>query len=450
MPFATFALTYGSFEDLLETARLVKRIIDVLRGGGCTAEREKTISILKSICDDMAKLSAIAALDSSTPEGLYFTDRLSSEVALCRSLMAQFYSQIHPSSSVLGRLWFAVSEERELSSWRAQISERRQALHLILSAFISVPSGEVGEQLHQIGSQVQDIAPRIKGVEEQVQEVEAGVRNVGILGVIVSGYLATQSSRMGSEIRQVGTDIHQILQRISPHGILHPVFFVLDPLGRAITIQFAPCDGFNDLDRILKAHLHQRPQAGSRYVERGDYTIVTPDGTIILPWDFARNLGPGAQFNMSIVKFKRIRAELEPTPRICPYCNHRNSDGEEGGWILCSNLKCGRKCRMSLEAVVPEIESVFESPETAEEDRAKLLRLIQIIYLNVRSTAVNIDQFDKTFPPDTRVFYWNSGGQAVYGTVEASEKINGQKILTVRPDRGDLIRLPALSVNRVG
>ncbi|KAJ7433212.1 hypothetical protein FB451DRAFT_1314614 [Mycena latifolia] len=446
MPLATFALTYGSFGDLLETARLAKRIIDVLRGGGCTAERERTISILKSICDDMAKLSAIAALDSSSPEGLYFADRLSSEVALCRSLMAQFYSQINPSASVLGRLWFAVSEERELTSWRAQISERRQALHLILSAFISVRSGEVGEQLHQIGSQVQDIAPRIKGVEEQVQEVGAGVRNVGLLGVIVSGYLATQISRMGSEIRQVGTDIHQILQRISPHGILDPVFFVLDPLGRAITIQLAHCDSFNDLDRILKAHLHQRPHAGSRYVERGDYAIVTPDGAVILPSEFARNLRPGAQFDMSIVK--RIRAELEPTPRICPYCNHSNSGGEEGGWILCSNPKCGRTCRMSLEAVAPDIETVFESPETAEEDRAELFRLIQIIYLNARSTAVNVDQFDKTFPPDTRVFYWNGGGP--YGTVEASEKINGHKILTIRSDLGDIIRLPALSVNRVG
>ncbi|KAJ7438821.1 hypothetical protein B0H11DRAFT_2293676, partial [Mycena galericulata] len=81
MPIVAAALTYGSFGDVLETARLAKRIIDVLRRGGGSERRQALISTLRGLCDDMAKLASVVGADMSSPEGLYLASRLSSEVS---------------------------------------------------------------------------------------------------------------------------------------------------------------------------------------------------------------------------------------------------------------------------------------------------------------------------------------------------------------------------------
>lgn len=86
-----------------------------------------------------------------------------------------------------------------------------------------------------------------------------------------------------------------------------------------------------DLDRILKAHLHDRPQAGSRYVERGDYSVVSTDGIVLRPFELAGRLRAGIQLEISIIKRRRHR--LEPTPQKCPHCDHTNENSQENGWI---------------------------------------------------------------------------------------------------------------------
>jgi hypothetical protein len=125
------ALTYGSFGDIMETARLSKRVIDVLRSGQGSLKRQKVISDLKVMHDDVVALSTAFAVDS--PARLqYFADRLATELALCRSLMERFYAKIKPSSSVITMIWLALSEEQELKAWRTDIAERRQVLHLLV------------------------------------------------------------------------------------------------------------------------------------------------------------------------------------------------------------------------------------------------------------------------------------------------------------------------------
>jgi hypothetical protein len=70
----------------METARLSKRVIDVLRSGQGSLKRQKVISDLKAMHDDVVALSIAFAVDS--PARLqYFADRLATELALCRSLM---------------------------------------------------------------------------------------------------------------------------------------------------------------------------------------------------------------------------------------------------------------------------------------------------------------------------------------------------------------------------
>jgi hypothetical protein len=126
------ALTYGSFGDIMETARLAKRVIDVLRSGGGSLKRQKVISDLKAMHDDVVVLSTAFDVDSQA-RLQYFADRLATELALCRSLMERFYAKIKPSSSVITKIWMVVSEEQELKAWRTDIAERRQVLHLLLA-----------------------------------------------------------------------------------------------------------------------------------------------------------------------------------------------------------------------------------------------------------------------------------------------------------------------------
>ena len=163
---------------------------------------------------------------------------------------------------------------------------------------------------------------------------------------LITNFLSVEVSRMRSEIRQVGTNIHnvqQALEKTSPHDISEPVFFIRDPLGRPITIQLSFCDGFQvcsaylcrpglmswqDLDRLLRAYLFNRPDAGSRYVERGDYSIVSTDGFIIPRWMLRWELRAGIVFDMSIIQRRRM-----PPTQDCPHCDHINEDGIEGTWV---------------------------------------------------------------------------------------------------------------------
>ncbi|KAJ7133569.1 hypothetical protein C8R44DRAFT_730701 [Mycena epipterygia] len=403
MPLVALAFTYGSVGDVLETARLAKRIIDVLRSAsGGSPQRHRMISTLKDICDDVSTLTTLAVdVDLSSPGVRYFVNRLSVELGLCRALMDRCYAKIN-APGIIGRVWMVLSEEKELTSWRAQISERRRALHLLLGALNSLHSRELGEELRRVasrvdtvGAQVENIVAEVRNVgtltefaylhsrefgeelgrvatrvdtvgaqienvvaevcnvstltnlhsrefgEElgrvasrvdtdgaQVENVGAEVRNVGNLPEIISTFLSAQVSHMRSEIRQVGTDVEQILHRVSPYDLQDSVFFVMDPLGRVITIQLAHCNGFWDLDRIIQAHLYNCPEAGSIYVKRGDYKIVSSEGFSIDFFNFPEKLGAGMQFEMCIVK-----RMLLPSEHRCPHCNNRTSpDAIKGKW----------------------------------------------------------------------------------------------------------------------
>ncbi|KAJ7230101.1 hypothetical protein GGX14DRAFT_409971 [Mycena pura] len=373
------SLAYGSFGDILESARLAKRIIDVLRSAGSSSsKRQQIISTLEGMHDDMSTLST---LDFHSSLEVQYLDRLATEVALCRSLMDRFYARINQSNSVLGRVLMALSEETELASWKTQISERRRALHRLLHLLNSECLAAIGDQLGLVGSQMQYVGSRVDSVEAQVQNVGVEVRSVGL---IVTNYLSDEVSHMRSQILEFGTDVERMIARMSLHDVLDSVFFVMDPLGRPITIQLSHCDNFSDLDRILKAFLHNRPQAGGRYVERGDYSIVSPEGRNVLPVHFAAELRAGIQFDMSIVKRSIITQSIElqkPTAQKCPYCQYTNPDAAEGSWINCSNSRCERKYQISSGEVLKTEE--INSPQIVngqQEDQTELFRLVQFVY----------------------------------------------------------------------
>ncbi|KAF7334071.1 hypothetical protein MVEN_02312700 [Mycena venus] len=341
------ALTFGSFGDILDAVKIAKRTIDMLRKGVESHERHRLISTLNGLCEDMATLTVIE-------EGR-FTIRLRAEIDLCRLLMEQFYAKIKSYEGPLRWIWGIASEEKELTAWRAQISERRAALYHVLGSLITMQLHDVGERLGGLGSQVQYIGSRVDIVQGQLQNVG----NIGTLGFLISTFLSAEVSSIRSEIRQIGSDVRQI-PKLSPHDISDPVFFVMDPLGKPITIQLSRCDSFNALDRILKAYLYGRAAAGSRYVERG------------------------IQFDMSIIKRTSF---WHSTVQNCPHCGNTNTDAVEGSWINCTNLTCGARYQVAKsEASVPAIEGV-SSPKIIDraelvwqEDEAESFRLVQIFY----------------------------------------------------------------------
>ncbi|KAJ6540487.1 hypothetical protein B0H19DRAFT_1077896 [Mycena capillaripes] len=177
-PLVAATLTFGSFGDILEAAKIAKRMIDVLRKREGSRERQKLISTLKAICDDLAWLTVL-------PEGP-FTTRLWDEVVLCRSLLLdQFYAKINSSEGIFGRLWRTVLEETELASWRDQISERREVLRGLFGPLIIIQLRDVGEQMGCVSSHVQYPGSRVENIDARAQNVD---NQVGTLSVFVSSF----------------------------------------------------------------------------------------------------------------------------------------------------------------------------------------------------------------------------------------------------------------------
>ncbi|KAJ7797913.1 hypothetical protein B0H14DRAFT_2618442 [Mycena olivaceomarginata] len=168
------------------------------------------------------------------------------------------------------------------------------------------------KQLGQVKSQVLSVGLQIHNVKAQVQNIGAEVRNfraLTVMSLAASHLMVRRVPSVGTKVQQV----HQLMHKLSPRNLSEPIFFVMDPLGCTITIQVLHCDSFNDLDRILKAHLHDHPQAGSRYVERGDYSVLSTNGIKLQPFELAGRLRAGIQLEISIIKRRRHR--LEPHPR---------------------------------------------------------------------------------------------------------------------------------------
>ncbi|KAJ7184979.1 hypothetical protein C8R46DRAFT_1065671 [Mycena filopes] len=367
----SFALTYGSFGDIVETARLAKCIIDVLRSGQASQERQRVISVLKEMHNDVVALLNDLDWDSPSPHLHHILDRLSTELTSCRLLLEKLFTKTNQSHSIMGRILMAFSQERDLICWRAEISERHNALHLLVGSLNSVLSHENGERLGQVNSQLVSVQSDMQTVRSHVQNIGAEVRNfraLAVLGLAASHLLTQRVSDFGSQLQQA----HQLP---SPRDLSDPVFFVTDPVGQTITIQLAYCNSFTALDRLLKAYLHDRPEAGSQYVERGDYNVVSHNGTIIHPSNFAARLTAEKHLEISIIKRRRDRRK--PRPERCPQCDHINKSARNNTWVHCSTSSCGQKYQVSMKDQAGVIEEIF-SPQIWQENQKECFRLIQI------------------------------------------------------------------------
>ncbi|KAJ7506565.1 hypothetical protein B0H11DRAFT_235296 [Mycena galericulata] len=231
------ALGYGSFGDIVATAQLVVKIMILLRHRRLSSEWTETETGLKSLGNDLAQLTVMPV--EETPFSVHVAGRIQDEISRCHLTMCRFYSKVSSSRGTFQTILFALSEEKLLASFRMRVIEHRMAL-------------------------------------------------ASLVGLVNCGALMNGQDRVDQALTQITAHCEKILavMTVVPRGVLQETFAVLSPVGVAISIPVVLCSSYQDLDRILKAYLHGHREAGSTYVERGDYNIVSPDGDIIRPPQF--------------------------------------------------------------------------------------------------------------------------------------------------------------------
>jgi hypothetical protein len=138
------AFSYGSFGDLIETARLAVKIVRILRDGGkMSRERLALAADLQTLNSDLIILECVASgvpLDPSCSRFLSVLLRIRSEVDLCRAILAQFLENLSVPRGILGNIFLAVVEDNELAKFRGLISVPLNNIHtLILTLNLWVP-----------------------------------------------------------------------------------------------------------------------------------------------------------------------------------------------------------------------------------------------------------------------------------------------------------------------
>ncbi|KAJ6473726.1 hypothetical protein C8R45DRAFT_1217462 [Mycena sanguinolenta] len=187
-----------------------------------------------------------------------------------------------------------------------------------------------------------------------------------------------------------------------PRGIHDHIFWVIDPVGGSIPISLRYCQTYVELDRILKACLAGRPDAGTHYVMRGEYGVVLEDGEFLTPWKFTKKVGAGIRLEMSI--FKRQVQEGVTEHTTCPHCGCPKATKTEHEWYKCENDKCSRNFR--IEPQDDDCEELV-SPALAQQDEAQFrsfLRVhIQLVHL-ANPTAGDVPDSPRARSFTTRIF----------------------------------------------
>ncbi|KAJ7693415.1 hypothetical protein B0H17DRAFT_1330503 [Mycena rosella] len=154
-----FALAYGSFGDLLETAKLAVRVVKLLRDGarGKLSQERLALAVeLQTLNSDLITLDFIASafhLDTSGTRSLVVL-RIRSEVESCRILLTQFLAKLKAPRSFLGTIIGALSEESELAEFRTKMSRPLKAIRTLMAMLNLSMSQGIGMEVERMGSQI--------------------------------------------------------------------------------------------------------------------------------------------------------------------------------------------------------------------------------------------------------------------------------------------------------
>ncbi|KAJ7064273.1 hypothetical protein C8F01DRAFT_1250527 [Mycena amicta] len=302
----TLSLAYGSFGDILATAQLVAKIVLFLRRGGTLSRAQtETETELKALGSDLALLTL------HQPSAPTITVRIQEEVVCCHRVMARFFARISSSQGLVQKIMWALSEEKELAAFRAQVIERRTALGVLIGLMNSCVI------LKYIGPTL------IKG-RGDLAAVRNRVDEVGGHGHALIRDVHEHVNGLAQQLAAYQAQIVALVAHV-PHGVSEDTFTVLSQTGVPIPISLAYCTSYEVLDGILKTYMRGRTEAGGDYVERGDYNIAWPDGEEIESAQLMDTVKAGIRLEMGIIQ-RNHEAFLGKVQ--CPQC------GGDGGTVI--------------------------------------------------------------------------------------------------------------------
>ncbi|KAJ7888921.1 hypothetical protein B0H14DRAFT_2692724 [Mycena olivaceomarginata] len=221
----------------------------------------------------------------------------------------------------------------------------------------------------EVGGQVN---PGIGRIGEGLATIRDGIIEVG-----------GQIGRfMDDLLRRLGTQLMANIRRV-PRGVSDDLFYVIDPVGGYISVPLQYCCDYRTLEDLLKIYLRHRPQAGAHYVERGDYGIVSEDGSFIIPMKFTQTVKSGMLLEMSILQRQVQNRSDTIQNTTCPSCGCSPKITTSNGWFKCTT--CARNYRMDgedkdLEEIVsPQLAQPNEGAEQESFRRVHILILVSFL-----------------------------------------------------------------------
>ncbi|KAJ6536786.1 hypothetical protein DFH09DRAFT_1091260 [Mycena vulgaris] len=202
----------------------------------------------------------------------------------------------------------------------------------------------ISQQLDEVGGQVRHGHTLIQDVHNSISKVSQHLNEVG--DQVRHGHNLIQDGFSGL-VEQFTTHHAQIMAVINhvPNGVSEAMFVVVSPTGISIPVSVTFCTSYSVLDGLLKTYLGGQKKAGGHYVERGDYSIVSPEGDTIRPSVFIRTLKVGLCLEMSII-WRESRWKIQAYHRLCPQCKGRRvKTSRLTGWMTCQNPSCGSRYR---------------------------------------------------------------------------------------------------------
>ncbi|KAF8586183.1 hypothetical protein K439DRAFT_1631944, partial [Ramaria rubella] len=167
-------------------------------------------------------------------------------------------------------------------------------------------------------------------------------------------YVLMQSMRYSVQFAELGSDIKELrvhikdMQTYLQHGprslrhVQEDKLIVTDHLGQKIPIPILFCSTWECFHYILQGYCKDR--IGNRYVDRGDYHILSAEGSLIPRREFASSVKAGVVVEMSIII--RMRRTQREGKNVCPRCRCANTNGiPNQGWFECR--KCSGKFQVA-------------------------------------------------------------------------------------------------------
>ncbi|KAF7352501.1 Ankyrin-3 [Mycena venus] len=182
---ASLAFAYGSFGDILESIKLIAKIVKLIQNGAVSNECTQIGKELESFSSELNHLSTI--LQSTPPLPQFLVDRLQAESALRDLVLSKFKAKIAASRSFFGKVRWAISEEKDVADFRRKLAERRAALSGVVDQINLIGQSRVQGLVNGVGEQVRLGNDRIQdGIGRQLQDqnqilsrVRGGVDDVG-------------------------------------------------------------------------------------------------------------------------------------------------------------------------------------------------------------------------------------------------------------------------------